>query len=68
VAGELSSADVQPAEVVKVALERLGLQASVMTSWFAWLRANLATRIGSRPLVAHAARGFMLPRTPIDMQ
>jgi short-subunit dehydrogenase len=67
-AGELSSADVLPAEVVKVALERLGLQGSVMTSWFAWLRANLATRIGSRPLVAHAARGFMLPRTPVDMQ
>ena len=66
-AGEVTIADTPAADVVKVALERLGLQASVMTSWFAWLRANLATRIGSRPLVAYAARGFMVPRTPPEM-
>jgi short-subunit dehydrogenase len=67
-ADEVASAEVPPADVVKVALERLGLQGSVMTSWFSWLRSNLATRIGSRPLVTYAARGFMVPRTPIDMQ
>jgi len=67
-AGEVTTAHVPPAEVVQVALESLGLQPSVMTSWFAWLRANLATRLGSRPLVAYAARDFMIPRTPADMQ
>jgi short-subunit dehydrogenase len=67
-ADETVTAEVPPSDVVKVALQSLGLQGSVMTSWFAWLRANLATRIGPRPLVAYVARGFMLPRTPPEMR
>jgi len=59
---------VPPEEVVEVALERLSMQPSVLSDWLGWLRANLAVRLGSRPLVAYAARDFMVSRTPADMQ
>jgi short-subunit dehydrogenase len=67
-ADEVAHALVLPEEVVEVALERLSMQPSVLSDWLGWLRANLAIRLGSRPLVAYAARDFMVSRTPADMQ
>ncbi len=68
VAGELAHKGERPAKVVEVAFEALGQQPSVMASWFSWLRANIATRLGSRPLVAHAAHHVMEVQTPGEMR
>jgi short-subunit dehydrogenase len=67
-ADEISHGGEPPSEVVRVALESLGGPPSVIPGWFNWLRANFAQRIGTRPLTAYIARGFMLPRTPREMQ
>lgn len=67
-ADETSHATVEPIEVVKTALESLGRQPSVLTTWFNWARANAATRLLPRPLLSQIARGFMLTRTKKDMQ
>jgi short-subunit dehydrogenase len=68
VAGELSQHGEQPEQTVAVALAALGEQPSVISGWFNWLRANLATRLGSRPLVAHVARQVMEVQTPSQMR
>lgn len=67
-ADETSHATVHPREVVRTALESLGGQPSVLTTWFNWVRANAAVRLLPRPLLSHAARAFMLSRTKADMQ
>lgn len=66
-ADETSHATVPPDEVVRTALASLGHQPSVLTTWLIWARANLATRLLPRPLLAWVARGFMLSRTRSDM-
>jgi hypothetical protein len=66
VAGETAHPGESPVRVVEVALESLGRQSSVVTSWRDWLRANLATRLLPRPLVAHIARDFVAGFTPED--
>ena len=68
VAGEVAHPGESPEQTVAVALEALGEQPSVISGWFNWLRANLAARIGSRPLVAHVARQVMEVRTPSQMR
>ena len=68
VAGEISHTGQTPAEVVEAALEALGRQPSVISGWMNWLRANLATRIGSRPLVAYGAREIMEVQTRAHMR
>ena len=54
VLGGALGAPVEP--VVRVALESLSRQPSVIAGWGNYLRANLAVRLGSRPLVVHAAK------------
>ena len=66
VAGELAHPGEAPERVVAVAFEALGRQPSVVSGWLNWLRANLATRLGSRPLVAYVARHVMEVQTPAD--
>ena len=68
VAGEIEHAGESAAKVVAVALDALGQQPSVISGWLNWLRANLASRLGPRPLVAHVARHVMEIQTPIDMR
>jgi uncharacterized protein len=66
-AGELSHAGAQsPEQVVEVALEALGRQASVISSWREWLRINLAGRLLPRGLVAFVARDVVKAWTPED--
>ncbi len=67
-ADEISHGGEPPEEVVRVALENLGGPPSVIPGWFNWARANFAQRIGTRPLTAYVARGFMEPRTPEEMK
>lgn len=64
VAGEIAHAGVSPARVVEVALDALGRQPSVISTWFEWLRITFATRFGSRPLTLHIAHDVIAKQTP----
>jgi short-subunit dehydrogenase len=66
VAGELPHAGQPADEVVAVALGALGRQPSVMTTWFNWARANLASRLLPRSLLAAIARDVVAAQTPKD--
>jgi uncharacterized protein len=64
VAGEIGHPGEPAEDVVAVALDALGRQPSVVSGWFNWLRANLATRVLPRSLVAYIARDVMAAQTP----
>jgi hypothetical protein len=67
VSGELAHAGEQPDHVVRVALDALGEQPSVIAGWYNWLRAN-ATRLAPRSLVALAAGKVMGQWIPPEMR
>jgi hypothetical protein len=67
VAGELPHDGATPSSVVSAALDALGQQPSVVAGWWNWVRANLASRFASRPLVAYVARHIMERQTPKEM-
>lgn len=64
VAGEITHSGEAPADVVRVALEGLGRQPSVVSGWLNWLRSNAASRLGSRPLVVCIAKSVVARQTP----
>jgi hypothetical protein len=66
-AGELPHAGEPASRVVEVALDALGGQPSVVSGWFNWARANLASRLASRTLVPYVAREAMRGNTPHEM-
>jgi short-subunit dehydrogenase len=68
VSGQLPHRGDSPQQVAEVALEALGDQPSVMLGWIRWIRANLAARLGSRPLVAYIAREVARPTTPPELR
>lgn len=68
VAGEIPHPGESAAKVVRVALDALGQQPSVISGWFNWLRANLAGRLAPRPLVAFVARDVVARQTPEQMR
>jgi len=68
VAGELPHEGASAGSVVESALMALGRQPSVVPGWMDWLRANIAVRLGSRPMVLHVAQGLMAARTPPDQR
>jgi short-subunit dehydrogenase len=68
VAGELAHDGEPPQDVVRVALDALGRQPSVVSGWWNWLRANAATRLAPRGLVAHLARDVVEKQTPVEMR
>jgi len=63
-AGEKAHAGEAADEVVHEALEALGREPALVPSWFAWLRANLALRLLSRPLLLAAVRKATQMRMP----
>ena len=67
-ASEIDHGGEPPATQVEEALVSLGVSPSVIPGWWVWLRANFAQRVGSRPLTAYLARGFMEARTPPEMR
>ena len=67
-AGEIAHGGEPPEAVVAVALDALGRQPSVISGWFNWIRANLATRLLPRRLVAYIARDVASTRTPAKMR
>lgn len=68
VAGEIQHAGESADEVVATALDALGRQPSVVSGWWNWIRANAASRLGPRPLVAYVARHVMEVQTPAEMR
>ena len=68
VAGEIPHSGETPEQVVRVALDALGRQPSVVSGWFNWLRANAASRLLPRSLVAHVAEEVMAAQTPDEMR
>ena len=64
--GQLDHPGARVQDVVDTAFEALGRQSSVIVGWKNWLRANFATRIATRPLVAHIAKGVTEAHTPVD--
>jgi uncharacterized protein len=67
VAAEIAHAGERPEDVVRVALDALGHQPSVISGWYNWLRAN-ATRLAPRSLVALMAAKLMAQWTPTEMR
>jgi short-subunit dehydrogenase len=57
-----------PAQVVDVALDALGQQPSVISGWWNWLRANLASRLATRHMVIYIARDVVREQTPPDLR
>lgn len=67
-AGELPHPG-DPVDVVaRVGLEALGQQPSVLVGWWNWIRANVATRLLTRPITLHAAHELMKKQTPEEMR
>ena len=68
VAGEIAHEGEPPQDVVRVALDALGRQPSVVSGWWNWLRANAATRLAPRPFVAFMARDVVAQQTPEELR
>jgi hypothetical protein len=68
VAGEIEHEGTTPDEVVRVALERLGLQPSVGIGWWRWLRGNLGMRLLPRSLLASVAHDVVAKQTPPELR
>jgi short-subunit dehydrogenase len=64
VAGEIAHGGASPVEVVRIALDALGAQPSVIPGWLDWLRANAAARLAPRRFVAYLARDVVAGQTP----
>ena len=67
-AGELPHPGDAVETVARVGLEALGQQPSVLVGWYNWLRANVASRLLTRPVAIHAAHAVMAAQTPEDMR
>jgi len=65
-AGEIPHAGESAYDVVQTALDALGRQPTVVSGWWNWLRANLATRLLPRSLVSYIARDMMSKQTQPD--
>jgi uncharacterized protein len=68
VAGELPHPGQSAEEVARRGLMALGEQPSVMTGWLNWIRAQLSSRLLTRPISAHVAHSFMSKQTPEDLR
>jgi short-subunit dehydrogenase len=62
VAGEIAHNGEPADRVVLLALESLGQQPAVISGWFNWIRANIASRLLPRSLVAHLGKDYMAKR------
>jgi short-subunit dehydrogenase len=67
VAGETREVGEPAANVVALALDRLGQQPSVISGWFNWLRSN-STRVAPRSTTALVAEQVILQQTPPAMR
>jgi hypothetical protein len=68
VAGEIAHGGDPADDVAHAGLLALGQQPSVIPGWVNWLRANLASRLLTRPISAHVAKAYMAKQTPEDLR
>lgn len=68
VAGEIPHPGAAAPSVARAGLEALGQQPSIVVGWYNWLRANVASRLLTRPIAIHAAHALMQKQTPEDMR
>jgi len=68
VAGEIAHPGQSAEEVARRGLRALGDQPSVMTGWFNWIRAQIASRLLTRPISVHVAHSVMAKQTPEDLR
>lgn len=68
VAGEIPHAGESAEEVARRGLMALGEQPSVIVGWFNWIRTQAATRLLTRPILAHVAHSVMAKQTPDDLR
>jgi hypothetical protein len=68
VAGQIGHGGESAQKVAERAIEALGEQPFVMTTWFGWIRANAAARFVPRPLAAYIAREVTRPSTPAELR
>jgi hypothetical protein len=66
-AGQIPHGGQSPSAAVAVAMETLGRQPSVITTWFDWARAEVATRIAPRNLVTYVARNVTEKHAPSEL-
>lgn len=64
VAGEIAHPGQNAEDVAALGLRSLGQQPSVVAGWFNWLRANLVSRLLTRPIAALVAHWHMKKQTP----
>ena len=67
-AGEISHSGQAADEVARIGLAALGQQPSVIPGWFNWIRANVASRLMTRPIAAHVAHHVISQQTPEDLR
>jgi hypothetical protein len=67
VAGETREAGEPPEQVVALSLARLGLQPSVVSGWFNWIRAQ-SFRLVPRSILTLAAHQVVTTQTPVELR
>jgi hypothetical protein len=68
VAGEIAHSGDSADDVARAGLVALGQQPSVIPGWFNWIRANVASRLLTRPISAHVAHAYVARQTPEDLR
>lgn len=68
VAGEIAHPGQSAEEVARRGLRALGEQPSILTGWYNWIRAQIASRFLTRPISAHLAHSVMAKQTPEELR
>ena len=68
IAKELPHPGEAPEQVVATALDALGRQPSVISGWFNWIRANAASRLVPRSVLALAAKQVFSQSVPEELR
>jgi short-subunit dehydrogenase len=68
VAGEIAHSGHSADDVARIGLAALGQQPSVIAGWFNWIRANVASRLLTRPIAVHVAHNVISQQTPEDLR
>jgi short-subunit dehydrogenase len=68
VAGEISHSGHSADDVARRGLAALGEQPSVIVGWINWIKVNAASRLMTRPILAHTTHALIAKQTPEDLR
>ncbi len=68
VAGEISHSGHSADDVARIGLAALGEQPSVIAGWMNWIKVNAASRLMTRPILAHTTHAIIAKQTPEDLR